>query len=411
MSMAESYRPESSYNPIKKEHTIFDFYSVKNHVLFLRKISNIPDAEKRFYLQEDVLKFLAEFVEKVPYTKISYQLKPDGLEYGGINIARVYQEAADKAGFNSREYFDNEGFKKIHKEFALGRDNIAFSISPPISSDYGFVYLWTKEKDEVSEYLLRFDEERGKLDKSNKILRVLTGQSYEKPEDFVTNPITYLTDNANTDLKLLLTATGIRSQDIQTYFQFEAKVKKTLSPWIDFYINRVIELAQQNFPVNSFDVYEKELETILAAIYNKARDIKEGFNLDFYPVQHVDKISPKQESLMFYDLGSIYNAAESRPLKVSGGDCPVTEEKTNEYGFTSPNDIIKALSNNATVESLVKPKFDAKNDPGLCQQCPGKEPHFHCPKCPDKVETDRCAIIVGEHTQECPKCKTKAACQ
>lgn len=365
--------PRSNFTeilPQESGHTIFDYYSVKNDVLFLKKMPGVSREEKRFYLQENVMKFLGEFVGEVPYTKISYLLKPGVLEFGGINIARVYQEAAEFAGTGSREDIDWQGFQKIQHQFVEGEDNIAYWVSPPKIADYSFTFIMAKNGQRVDEYMLRFDETRGKLDKSNQIQKMLTGQTYEKTEDFIKNPTTYFSPNVGLNLQTLLAVTGLDTREIQDSFKFEERVKSVLLPWINLYAERILELAEDtDLTVADFSECEKELEVLLAAIYNKAHDLKDGLDV-LLPGVSLDGQLQAPGERAFYNVWAIHEAANSRSLKVAGGDCPVSKEKGNNFGFVSGGEIIENLKAGNTVENLYKKETESWDyERGTCAIC------------------------------------------
>lgn len=398
----------SEYPPFANEekNSIFEYYSVKGDIDFLKKIQYLPIEERRLYLEENVIKFLGEFVGEVPYTQIHYLLKFTGLEYGGINILKIHQDAACLTGENSREMADLIGYEKMQKDLLSGRSNIAIWLSPPITSDYGFAFLLASHKDgKVSEYILRYDEKKGQLEKSNAILTSLNPWSpiYHNPEDFMKNPITYLSPSVKKDLETLLTITGVDQASIHSSLLFEESVRKQLSSWIQIYIDKIIELSErEEFSPLVFNAYEKELKLILAGIYNEAQELKErqlrDEALDYRTDSSLNDISI---------FNQIYQSARSRSLQVSGGGCPPTKAKEGQYGFISAGDIINALINPMSVETLVKNSNDYKNDPNLCRCSATKDPHFHCP---GKNETCRHPIIVGRGIRKCPACGQEATC-
>lgn len=373
----------------KTGNSIFNYYSVENEIKLMKELSHLPEAERRFYISENVFKFLGEFAGQVPYTKISYLVGQNGFEYAGLNPSNSYLKVAKMAGFGSREHDEWTGYSKIEKTLQ-NNPAMAVWLSPPKITDYSFAFVFQPNgvdpntgKKIVDEYILRYTEDMGTTEESKRIAQQIgSKQNSETSSDFLRKP-DFLDPSK---INIVLSAVGVNQLDIAKSRKFEASVKKTLGRLIYEYADYI----------NQGDVVKAE--RLLATFFVTAKQIAETIqntnaldNVRFMPINRDDlqqiHLSMKKEDL----------------LTSGGGSCPVTRSRG---GFMSSGDIYSTLSSGKTVEGSLIEK-DAKNDPNLCKCGHPNSPHFHCP---GKNETCNHPIIVGEGTSKCPSCGQGKTC-
>ena len=384
---------QSEHNSSEQSsESIFNYYSVENEINFLREIDHLSEAEKRFYLRENVKRFLGEFAGRVPYTKISYLLTSDGLEFGGMPVSGTYRQTALLAGPNSREADEWVGFDRVQQKLLAGSTSET-EISPPKIADYGFAMHFQRDSSgRVDEYILRYPEKMGDISMSKRILHSINPNlDYQTTGNFIRNPVSTHSDNPRYALNRVLAVIGIADDEIQKSTRFEQAVNEKLSLWVDDYVDCVA----------NGDVLNAEL--LLTAIFNRARAIKKSleFSLDYKEL-----IDTRDERELFVDF-----ASQSAKV-VGGGNCPVTKVA---HGFFSGSDILSQIKSGRTVEELLLKSSDYKNDPNLCQCGKPDAAHFHCDgnKVDEKSgQKEQCGhpIIVGEGTSTCASCGAGAIC-
>ncbi len=112
-------------------HSIFESYDAFNEVERIQKLDHLNTAQKEYYISENVLAYLEEFVAKIRIKKLAGVLKNDGsMEMLGTNVTEMYNHAAQLAGRGSRESYEKVGLDLI-SEGILHGNNRAVWISPP----------------------------------------------------------------------------------------------------------------------------------------------------------------------------------------------------------------------------------------------------------------------------------------
>lgn len=365
----------------EKQQSIFDHYSIENEMNFLRNVQHLSLAERQFYVRENILSFLGEYVGELPYKKINYLLKDGQPYFAGFPVLENYKKAAQMAGMGSREWSENEGFERAIHLLQLPNINCASLISPPKNADYGFVFHFVKEANSpiISEYILRYNEKIGDLTKSKQIARSLSFKNIGQFEDFLATPLTAFTNHRNGDLNRLLEILGISEEGIEDSSLFENTVKndRQISFWLEDYLAKILGES----PASASD-----LELIIGAIYNRAKELKDRLVSEKGMIKGSD-------SLLYWkfipaDLTDEDNFdplvwASKRKLTVAGGSCPTTKK---EDGLTSL-DILEKLKKGETIEQIFSGKDSKKTLDCKCPFC-GKdvkaeiyEGKIHCTKC------------------------------
>lgn len=362
--------------PQLKEQSIFDFYSVPNEVRFVQELTKLPTEDKVFYVKENVLRFLGEFVGKVPYTKISYLLKDHGLEFAGIRTAPVYERSALMTDGLSREADEWVGYRKIENALLDKTPGITW-ISPPKDANYGLVFHFQKNPDtqQVDEYILRYTEPSEEVSISQQVLKTLQPNlAFMNTSAFLRNPLS--SSQPDLDLKTLLTHLGVDSDEIETSKLFEAEIKKRIWP----------SVVKDYFKAISTGDIE-EGKRLLIAYFNWAQDIKKEIdNMPTFLFKEIQKkpISPFEHPF----AGAIVYYSGQAAIVVGGGSCPVTRAG-NSTPFSQWN-IRQNLKLGLTVETIIGSQ--------VCEKCQGDDPsHFHCPGCGGSIES-------GKGIETCPHC-------
>ncbi len=350
------------------QESIFNYYSIDNEVAFIRN-ADLASEETRFYLKENVIRFLGEFAGHIPYTKISYSLRPDGFYFADFKVEDSYRVAADLAGPESREEAEFVGFSKIQEHFASGGKTATW-ISPSKIADYGFVFHFVREGDRVNEYILRYSERLGRVDSSAALLSRIHpasgGDSFDHAHDFLIAPALDTISPTQSALQDLLRAADIDTGKIEASFAFERAVEEQLSPLIEKYIEKIFELAALRPGYKFYDEDKIEARNLMKALFNAAVEMEREpsaqeipWNLDIH-----DNL-----------IGFAAYYARQGTATVAGGSCPVTRTKS----FLSSNSIIDGLKSGISLNSM------AEGD------------YFECPKCDGKIPS-------GEGRTSCPHC-------
>lgn len=366
MPTLELTRPTPTETPAESSHSIFDYYSVPNEVAFLQRAESqgLNRSETKLYIRENVERFLGEFAGKVPYTRLSYLQKDDRLTYAGLDLTDSYEQTSHNS---EREYDEYVGYKAIQEGFKNGA-HTAVWISPPKMADYGFVFYFQrdpKQPNHVREFILRYDERRGNLTQSQKILdRIDPILSYKTDREYLQQPHIFQEQEGNhPTLETLMTAIGMSTEDVTKSQQFERLVQTELSDWTDRYSEAV------------FSGDTASAKETLQAIYNYAFDMRRL--IDERPeiasqITHRPLVSADEKHMLL-----TYYKNEKR--EVSSGSCPVTQNSGNPDPF-SPKNIIDQLTAGKTINGLTE-----------------ETQHFTCPNCKHKAD--------GPVGDQCPSCK------
>ncbi len=362
-----------------QKNSIFDFYSIENEISFIEKNGSLSFEDKNYYLKESVLRFLGEFAGKIPYTKISYFQENDQKLYSkGLkkSASEIYKENAEKQGKNSREEADYIGFSKIEKAFING-SNFAYWISPPSNEegfgDYGFAFILIKNNKKIDEYIVRYDEKRGSLDESNKLIE---GKTMQSALDFLKNPFFSFEEDANQSFQWLLNKKlNFSSELIYKSKVFEEVINQELSSWIDLYSKAI----------NKKDIFSAK--KILTAIYNRAVEINNNIENYIFTKQEIN-INQKNKLTYLNEHLLLNEYSKKHAYVFGGGSCP-----------TSSNESLNMFASgiNYQTASLITGKIEESNKKweyhtGNCVCCGAKNtevgPCKVCKKCEKKFNKD-----------------------
>lgn len=368
----------------KQDNSIFKYYSVENEVDFLKKTDALPQAEREFYIEENVKRFLGEFVGKIPYTTIPYILHEDGLNYGGMHVMDSYRKAAEMG--SAREKAETAGFGKIEQQFLenmqSGKSQAAVWISPPKIADYGFMFMLQPDKDgRVKEYIVRYDEKQEEVTESNRILHQINPDlTFHGADEFLLHPLFLDSSSFADNLPALLQTAGVSAGDIARSSRFETNVGNQLEDWIRNYTETVLEASAHNpVPQTRID----EAKSAMLAIYSFAERIRDESRAH----EAGEVVSPAGVSrpLERDELAAVYaTMQQNAPTITESGSCPAIQQHTNGL----PGDRLSFISNSDMLQALTK---------GLPLENLNTNKTFPCPKC-------GYAIPSGEGRTSCPKC-------
>ena len=386
-------RKEICPQPEKKEASIFDYYSVKNEVIFLRRqIDQGVDIDSLSgYTKNNIYRFLEEFVAKEKNTKINYSLKNGRIHYDGIidPISDNYQKRAEAAGKNSREEAEYQGFKSIEQTFAKNEANMAFWLSPPSFDvdgfgDYGFLFVFLKNPHgQINEYVIRYENEDRKFTKSFEIYsRYFSIARSKNSQIEFTDEKSFLKDPLFASVKnpLDFIPKGKEISIIES--------SPLLNKLTEEYSNEVINLA-----VNNGDI--KSAQEILKTIYNLAGDLlsekTNNENVSWLKINNAQDIPIEDQVRTAY---AYYSKKEAKVI--GGGSCPASEQD-NQHPF-SGSPIDKIIKNNqGIVDNKTATNITSNKNSESTLKC-------ECPFCHKQVE----AVIKNE-TITCPECKKSSS--
>lgn len=365
----------------KTPGSIFKYYSVTNEFDFLKSAAEMTPEKQEFYIQENVMRYLGEFVGKIPYTTIRYDMDDKGFTYAGMHMMDSYRKAAEMTK-RSREYAEVVGFQLI--EDALGNKaadpnppTTAKWISPPKDWDYGFEFIFKKGKDgTIVEYILRYPEKRGELIQSNNLLHIdYPHRQLNHADNFLFAPIfTAGPQKADDDLDTVLRAIGIDEQKIAQSHYFEQQIEKVLGSWISEYARRIVGLSKKEKSDIDYEWSIEQAEILLLSIYQQAQEI-----INLYPfhnsssiVAHAIEHSDNVFSQELLGIHALQLKKQGNLPQSLGGSCPAIEDIQSldpAIQFVSNHDIVNALKNGKKLEDILT--GDSKEKKFLKCTCPG----------------------------------------
>ncbi|QQG44366.1 MAG: hypothetical protein HYW86_00385 [Candidatus Roizmanbacteria bacterium] len=408
MLSAEICKPSSSFLPSRnatertntidvplKEESIFNYYSITNEAKFLKENPQLPHEQKEYYLKENVLRFLGEFAGKVPYTKITYILRDDGLYYGDLKAMDNYRQTAIMPEATDREKAEGEGFEKV-EEGLLQPANTAYWISPPKIANYGFVFYFTKELQydkklkgyKVTEYILRYPEKLEDVSKSNQIAYGIESNGNNKhyrknANDFIRDPFFDLS-NPNSNLKKILNLVDVDDEKIFQSQQFEKQVEEKLSGLIDQYTKTIMILSKYEPYEPEYNQMCNHAESLLTTIYNSARVIK---HIVEEPENHNTESSvferASNKELMAY-------FSQKKATVTGGGSCPVTN-KRNQPAYLSSFNVYALMNTGNPIESFIHDLDELFSDNKFLESDSENEHYedYECPHCHETLSGEK----------------------
>ena len=353
--------------PRPNTQSIFDYYSVRNEVNFAKSSieTGSSEADIRFYIQENVHRFLGEFAGQVPYTNLAYVMNNGALTYRGIDLTSSYERASENG---EREHSEFIGFSRIQYAFSKGATTAVW-ISPPKNAGYGFVFYFSRDKEnsnEIREHILRYEEshEDSSLSKSKDILKKIHPSvgvnSYGLVEDFLHNPLIGASDvTPYADMRLIMSAVGIDKNEVDASIRFERQMRAELASWISLYAEAVL----------TGDI--RSAKKLLLASYNYAFDAHRA----------ITNFSDSPDFKLLTEPNFQYYASQKRT--VTAGSCPVSQNNfTDPF---SPPSIIDQLNQGKTLNNIIESAQNF-NCPGCDQDSPNPLPRNDsgepfCPHC------------------------------
>ncbi len=372
----------------KSPGSIFKYYSVKNEFDFLTSAEELTPEGQIFYVEENVKRYLGEFVGKIPYTTIRYEMDEAGFTFAGMHVMDSYRKAAEMSQ-RSRERAEVTGFQII-EDALLGRGkeqnppNTAYWISPPKDWSYGFIFVLKKDRDgKIAESILRYPENQGEFVQSNALMRVLQPNSPEmqNSDNFLLAPQFGIEhQNGHGDLDRIMRSIGIDEEKIGQSHYFEEQVEKTLGSWIREYAKRVIDLSKKDQRDIDYGWQIEQAEILLLSVYQQAQDIMRLFPYHTQSSTLAHTLT-QDENVFSQELLGIH-AAQLKKQKnlpqAEGGSCPVINDAQNMTDpvsqFVSNHDVVNALKAGKKLEDILNGESSEKK----LLEC-------KCPKCEHKV--------------------------
>lgn len=358
------YFPENNTDEVLKKESIFEYYNILNEVDFITRY-DLPAQQKEYYLRENVLRFLSEFAGNVPYSKITYILREDGLYYGNLRVSENYRATAQAAGATTSEKAEAQGFEQIENSFLrpskqLGKPaTTACWISPPKIANYGFVFYLAKDAryDEylrgyrVTEYILRYPERMGEVLKSSQIFSGVNNQQTavdkRTNDDFLTNPIVKGPNDNTVEFNNVLSLAGINERSIEKSQLFETLVEKELANWIDKYIACIFAISNSSQNLEKHNEHLTEAKRLMTALFNRAKEIK---HIADEPQNYF--ATPQPANVDQDMIISHYADQQSAEVK-GGGSCPVVKKKGGRDGFLPSTDIYSIIDGGSSIEQYI----------------------------------------------------------
>ena len=377
-----------------QEKNIFNYYSIDNEVTFIQNTKDIPPGQQRFYLEENVVRFLAEFVGKVPYTTVPYSLSSEGFDYAGMNVMSSYEKGVHFGG--EREKAEINGFEKIVTEMKTALQTqkdipASFWISPPKNCDYGFVFALVPDANKrIREYVLRYDEPRTSLVTSNYLMNLLGDTTYQNADEFLRHPLFFNRNTADEILDIVMSTIGIDDSKIKQSKQFEHSTKSTLQSGIDMYVDTITQATQTS---DNTDLIIRS-KLILIQLYKDAQRIQNEIESQTITTNSADYYETVTPIPLYHSTQLDYAAVlanitlDQGPIVANGGSCPSLQDTENPFDqnaqiFSSSFDHLQKLQK-GPLESFFKKT----------------ETSFACPLCGTPIPS-------GQGITECPN---KPAC-
>ena len=365
-TLPENWRQEKQ---ILDNHDLFThYYDIGRESEFMQKhLMDLPRAMREFYVQENVRTLLGEFVGKIAYTKITYELGKNGLEMFGKNAEGMYKKAVEVAGVGTREEQEHIGFIEVNKLLLSGEKSVVW-LSPPKIASYGFGFTFVRSGDIsptgnpiVYMMPIRYGEEQGKTDHTAKIAtRVKLGHGLQLSQDFLTNPLAAGHMRPSQILSIL----GISTRDLDESAWFESKVNQDLGDQIATFAHIMRAYAEGKYANGDPETVEYWLKKSLAAIYQQAEGIKANV-WQTHLTQPEEVIANQVHPLGIHVLNLDMNRFAS--TQIAASDCALTQPTavggSGRYNLTKA-----AFIYGRPVESMAKSESWVRES-GVCRQC------------------------------------------
>lgn len=380
--------PEGDYadNALGRE-SIYSTYDVENEVDFLRRHSELPEARKAWYINENILKFVSEFAAEVSVQRLPGVITRDGrFDIAGVDMVDMTAETSALEGAGSRERAEYTGLTRVVKLLQQGVDQSespesvrAAWASPCKGPDTNYsilFYFQVGSYDEslgghpVVQRILRYDEKHGNFARTKKIysgVQSLANQPWSSHQfssaaDFLNEPI-LLEGDEDIDRYIIEDLCGIDPYAFEFTQAFERRVSQDLEPLIHGYVSLALSMAQGRLEVTPDRL--QELEDGLGKVFYWSKQIADYMKSDRYVVAETDMIVDVFDE----KADEQYRTARDRgELTIDGGtSCPVVKS-TSIYSM-------------------------AEQQKKLC---------CTCPMCGRKVEA-----VIAHGKIRCPECRSE----
>jgi len=309
-----------------KTYSLSHFYNVDNEIALVSQQIKKGDPWEKIssYIDNNIYRFLGEFVGKVPFDRIHYRLGEDGFYYDGIAspIKESYRQAIPPFGAaSSREQAEFDGFLAIEKAFKSSQANLAFWLSPPSPGiegfgDYGFLFVYLKKSgDAVETQIVRYLNEDSSFTQSWRILSGLPisdrseFMEIKDEKDFLRQPLLYEASQPEELLKRVYQTIGFSDMSQSVDFFNTILGDSLLNEWLYLYKNAVV-----NGQSDEAKMYHK-------VIYNRAEDLTRHEKNAAFVIDH----GPVGADSRFFNPDLIrlaYSHYLKQDPEITGGSCP-----------------------------------------------------------------------------------------
>ncbi len=411
-SLQVDLQTESIKTTKQEEFTqsIYESYNAFNEAERIQKLQHLTSEEQAYYISENIISYLEEFVGEIRIKKLAGVLRDDGsMEMLGTNVTDMYNNAAWLAGPTSREYAEKLGLDAIVQQINKG-NNRAIWISPPKLADYGFAFTFMVDDYDdrlggrpFREMLLRYDEDLESLETSRLVHSSLVNRigveapssnSFASHTDFLAHPLVYSHDDFK-DIEALYQYLNISPEDVRKSEEFRLQVSPIIDQYIKQYTALIQEMSQYDLshPDTDFRMLEKDANDIIGAIFNIARIIHRRMNSDYSSYdkaeQDIRTLSMLSGPIDMMEMAR--HMAQYEELVISGGsNCAVTERSAGLLEQDVIGSMNSGLSFGDSMQAIDL-KSTSKKDKMDC---------VNCPNCKQLVNA-----ILTKTTISCPKCK------
>lgn len=369
-----------------KKENIYSFYSITNERNFLKKMSNLSEEEKKEYVHFDMVRFLNEFVGKVPYTKLLYKTQDDHLSFLGQDSLKIYKQTAEMTPKGSREWDDFEGFSKINSMFTSNNTDtpeFATWASAPKIAAYGFYFLWHRlDESTIHEYVLRYDEKMGETTNTKKIMQTIHPDidfsNFNNTSDYLRNPIFSRSENSQKFIDNTFNAVGITLESIQASHLFEKIIELKLEEDLAEFKDEMLYFASNEFSPAQTQLHENKLKVMLATIYNKARDVKKQIEDPTYVGRRNDEFNE------FISKNQLHNVDRKEAERLFYSQQDTSVDILSDCIITRGGLSAMAEFYNVLTKGLPKDMLDKEQtEKGICSACGQTKDIGPCGLCTD----------------------------
>ncbi len=315
MKQTESIRP---YTPTDLRQRIAHFYDVPAERTLVRGLirDGAPREYVNAYIEGNVLKFAMEFGAGVRKTSITYRIgDANRIYYPGFQrpAEAMFSASAARAGGGSREMAELSGWQRVEELLTQGGYGNVIQLSPPSADhrdhgDYGFLFWFERQGDEVVNHIFRYDEPKKGGLPASRLLAGAFGLSDDMADekDFLRLPIPLIAGKgAIIDrLKAMgLETSQLAAEELEKRLRTDPIVRNAL--WQ--YKHALLQATPESF--TNRGGWHGSPEELLSIIYERS-----------------------------YQLASAQGFLDRRyqaplPPVFAGGSCPVTQSGMSNYSY------------------------------------------------------------------------------